>query len=154
MGIVENELDEEVKVNHDDKIVHLQLIQGVIDRMATSAAIYKGFVATIVTGIAAISFTDVRSRVLLVAFLPVICFLAMDTYYLQLEKKYRILYEKVRTETIIPDFALNPYCTDDELKKNHATVWDCLRSPSIRMFYGPIIVLADVVLVLNYIGVI
>lgn len=117
MGIVENGLDEEVKVNHDDKIVHLQLIQGVIDRMATSAAIYKGFVATIVTGIDAISFTDVRSRVLLVAFLPVICFLAMDTYYLQLEKKYRILYEKVRTETIIPDFALNPYCTDDELKK-------------------------------------
>ena len=148
MGTVENGLDEEVKVNHDDKITHLQLIQGVIDRMATSAAIYKGFAATIVTGIAAISFTDVRSRVLLVAFL------AMDTYYLQLEKKYRILYEKVRTEAIIPDFALNPYCTDDELKKNHATVWDCLRSPSIRMFYGPIIVLAAVVLVLNYIGVI
>ena len=154
METIENVSDEKVKVNHDDKIAHLQMIQGVIDRMSTSAAVYKGFAATIVTGIAAISFTDVRSRVLLAAFLPVVCFLAMDTYYLQLEKKYRILYEKVRTEVVLSDFSLNPYCTKDELKKNRATVLDCLRSPSIWMFYGPIIVLAAVVLVLNYKGVI
>lgn len=104
MEAIENISDEKVKVNHEDKIAHLQMIQGVIDRMSTSAAIFKGFAATIVTGIAAISFTEVSAWILLIAFLPVGCFLLMDTYYLKLEKQYRILYEKVRSEKIAPDF--------------------------------------------------
>ena len=54
----ETELEVNEKTRHEDKVVHLQMIQGVIDRMSTSAAIYKGFAATIVTGIAAISFTS------------------------------------------------------------------------------------------------
>ena len=100
----ETELEVNEKTRHEDKVVHLQMIQGVIDRMSTSAAIYKGFAATIVTGIAAISFTEVSAWILLIAFLPVICFLMMDTYYLKLEKQYRILYEKIRNEKIVPDF--------------------------------------------------
>lgn len=91
---VETDVEVTETVCHEDKIAHLQMIQGVIDRMSTSAAIYKGFAATIVTGIAAISFTEVSTWILLIAFFPVGCFLVMDTYYLKLEKQYRILYEK------------------------------------------------------------
>lgn len=91
---VETDVEVTETVCHEDKIAHLQIIQGVIDRMSTSAAIYKGFAATIVTGIAAISFTEVSTWILLIAFFPVGCFLVMDTYYLKLEKQYRILYEK------------------------------------------------------------
>mgnify|MGYP001378406041 CR=1 FL=1 len=89
---VETDVEVTETVCHEDKIAHLQMIQGVIDRMSTSAAIYKGFAATIVTGIAAISFTEVSAWILLIAFFPVGCFLVMDTYYLKLEKQYRILY--------------------------------------------------------------
>lgn len=91
---VETDVEVTETVCHEDKIAHLQMIQGVIDRMSTSAAIYKGFAATIVTGIAVISFTEVSAWILLIAFFPVGCFLVMDTYYLKLEKQYRILYEK------------------------------------------------------------
>lgn len=91
---VETDVEVTETVCYEDKIAHLQMIQGVIDRMSTSAAIYKGFAATIVTGIAAISFTEVSTWILLIAFFPVGCFLVMDTYYLKLEKQYRILYEK------------------------------------------------------------
>ncbi len=91
---VETDVEVTETVCHEDKIAHLQMIQGVIDRMSTSAAIYKGFAATVVTGIAAISFTEVSTWILLIAFFPVGCFLVMDTYYLKLEKQYRILYEK------------------------------------------------------------
>lgn len=91
---VETDVEVTETVCHEDKIAHLQMIQGVIDRMSTSAAIYKGFAATIVTEIAAISFTEVSTWILLIAFFPVGCFLVMDTYYLKLEKQYRILYEK------------------------------------------------------------
>ena len=37
----ETELEVNEKTRHEDKVVHLQMIQGVIDRMSTSAAIYK-----------------------------------------------------------------------------------------------------------------
>ena len=102
----ETELEVNEKTRHEDKVVHLQMIQGVIDRMSTSAAIYKGFAATIVTGIAAISFTEVSAWILLIAFLPVICFLMMDTYYLKLEKQYRILYEKSIWMFYVPIIAI------------------------------------------------
>lgn len=65
---VETDVEVTETVCHEDKIAHLQMIQGVIDRMSTSAAIYKGFAATIVTGIAAISFTEVSAWILLIAF--------------------------------------------------------------------------------------
>ena len=131
----ETELEVNEKTRHEDKVAHLQMIQGVIDRMSTSAAIYKGFAATIVTGIAAISFTEVRAWILLIAFLPVICFLVMDTYYLKLEKQYRILYEKIRNEKIVPDFSLDSRCSNTELYDANATWLKCLQSPSIWMFY-------------------
>ena len=38
----ETDLEVNEKTRHEDKVVHLQMIQGVIDRMSTSAAIYKG----------------------------------------------------------------------------------------------------------------
>ena len=130
----ETELEVNEKTRHEDKVVHLQMIQGVIDRMSTSAAIYKGFAATIVTGIAAISFTEVSAWILLIAFLPVICFLMMDTYYLKLEKQYRILYEKIRNEKIVPDFSLDSRCSNTELYDANATWLKCFwfRNSRIR----------------------
>ena len=44
---VETDVEVTETVCHEDKIAHLQMIQGVIDRMSTSAAIYKGFAATL-----------------------------------------------------------------------------------------------------------
>lgn len=40
----------------DDRKTYLQMIQSTIERMSTTSAIFKGFCATIVTGITAISF--------------------------------------------------------------------------------------------------
>ena len=143
----ETDLEVNEKTRHEDKVVHLQMIQGVIDRMSTSAA-------TIVTGIAAISFTEVSAWILLIAFLPVICFLVMDTYYLKLEKQYRILYDKVRNEKIVPDFSLDSRCSNTELYDANATWLKCLQSPSIWMFYAPIIAIGVVIVSLKFAGVI
>ena len=67
----ETDLEVNEKTRHEDKVAHLQMIQGVIDRMSTSAAIYKGFAATIVTGIAAISFTEVSAWILLLSLIHI-----------------------------------------------------------------------------------
>ncbi len=60
------------KKNMDEStIAYLQMIQGNIDRMSTSSAIFKGFAATIIAGIATISFKDVNCWILGMSFIPV-----------------------------------------------------------------------------------
>ena len=73
----------------EKRITYLQMIQSTIERMSTVSAIFKGFAATIVAGIAALSYCDVNTYILGLSFVPVLLFALLDIYYLQLEKKYR-----------------------------------------------------------------
>ena len=81
-------------INSGDKLGYLQLIQEPICRMSTISAIFKGFAAAIVGGIAMISFKYINLIVLGLSFLPVFAFAMLDIYYLKLEKKFRYLYIK------------------------------------------------------------
>lgn len=83
-------------INSGDKLGYLQLIQEPICRMSTISAIFKGFAAAIVGGIAMISFKYINLIVLGLSFLPVFAFTMLDIYYLKLEKKFRYLYIKVK----------------------------------------------------------
>ena len=56
----------------DGKIEYLQMIQEAICRMSTTSAIFKGFAATIVAGISAISYSTASAWILIVSFFPVI----------------------------------------------------------------------------------
>lgn len=73
----------------ENKIAYLQMLQEPINRMSTPSAIFKGFAATIVSGIAALSYCEMNTLVLGLSFVPVALFCILDIYYLQLEKKYR-----------------------------------------------------------------
>lgn len=138
---------------HNDKVTYLQMIQGVIDRMSTTSAIFKGFAAMIIAGISAVSFTEINKWVLLLAITPVIFFFMMDIYYFRLEKKYRILFEKVRNEEKEPDFSMNSECKPTELINGKATWCNCIISPCISWFYVPAFLIAVVVVVLKFSGV-
>lgn len=136
------------------KITYLQMIQSVIDRMSATSAIFKGFCATIITGIAAISFTEINKWILVAAFLPVLCFAYLDTYYFLLEKKYRVLYEKVRLEEREIDFDIKLNLSRTDYINGKATLFDCVKSPSIYAFYAPLILISGTVIVVKFLGVI
>lgn len=128
----------------EGKIEYLQMIQEPICRMSTISAIFKGFAATIVAGIAALSYEDVNTWILLLSFIPVISFAVLDLYYLQLEKKYRYLYEKVRKDEHEVNFSMD-ICCDNKTAK--ARMRDCIKSPSIWLFYPTMIIILIVVFV-------
>lgn len=65
----------------DGKTEYLQMIQEPICRMSTISAIFKGFAATIVAGIATLTYTDVNTLVLFLSFIPVLSFAMLDIYY-------------------------------------------------------------------------
>lgn len=148
------EVEQQKTISNEHKAEHLQMIQSVIERMSTTSALYKGFSATIVTGVSAISFVDINSWILLLAFVPVICFCVMDVYYFRLEKKYRILYEKVRLGKAPADFSMNANCENSELLDANGSLIQCLKSPCILWFYIPIIAIGMIIIGLKFIGII
>ena len=137
----------------EGKIEYLQMIQNAISRMSTSSALFKGFSATIVAGISMISYCQQKTMVIILSFLPVVLFAILDTYYLQLEKRLRHLYDLVREGTHACDF--NMKLNDEEVKDRKAAelrVIDCIKSFSIWPFYLTMILVLVTVVILKWKG--
>lgn len=129
----------------DRKIEYLQMIQGVIDRMSTVSAIYKGFASAILAGVAAVAFCDVEWFVLAILFLPITGLMALDVRHLCIERAYRELFNDVRTGRHPVDFDLSA-CNSF----GRCAVCRALRSWSIQLFYGPLFVVWLVLTVLRF----
>lgn len=81
--------------------------------------------------------------------------LSDDGYILsQIRKAVSDSVRKIRNEKIVPDFSLDSRCSNTELYDANATWLKCLQSPSIWMFYVPIIAIGVVIVSLKFVGVI
>lgn len=138
----------------DGKLEYMQMIQEPIGRMSTASAVFKGFSATIVAGISVISYSDIKSWILGLSFLPVFAFLLLDIYYLKLERGYRYLFEQVRTDKHKIDYSLQILKDSQEVTKAKARVMDCIKSPSIYLFYPLMLGILISVFVLKCLSVI
>lgn len=140
--------------NTEEKIAYLQIIQDTINRMSTNSAIFKGFAATIVAGLSVITYEQISRWVLLMSFLPVLSFAFLDIYYLKLEKEYRVLYNQVRVSSKSIDFSMDISEIKKKNRKYNVSVWKCIKSPSILMFYPLLIVVLAIVSYLKIKGII
>ncbi len=138
----------------DKKIAYLQMIQEPIGRMSTSSAIFKGFSATIVAGIASLTYKDLNVWVMVLSFLPVVAFALLDVYYLTLERKYRFLYEQVLSGEHKANLSMKLSLNKAEKKQANARIRDCLKSPSIYLFYPLMLAILATVTILKLKGVI
>ena len=71
--------------------------------------------------------------------------------YLRLEKKYRFLYEQVRSDTHEIDFSME--LTKDN-KAAKSRICDCVKSPSIWLFYPIMFTILVTVLMIKIKGII
>lgn len=133
----------------NNKIHHLEMIQGVISRMANNSFLLKGWAVTLVAGIFALAEKDADKLYFIIAYIPIIVFWGLDAYYLLQERLYRTLYEKVSTtnETDV-DFSLK--ATTNEFGNEKNCYFNCIFSKTELCFYLPLaIVCAGVVLITN-----
>lgn len=137
-----------------DKAAYLQMIQEPICRMSTISAIFKGFAATIVAGVASLTYKDVNVWVLGLSFLPVLAFAVLDVYYLTLERKFRFLFEQVRKDEHEIDFSMKLTSDPLEILRAKARAWDCMKSPSIYLFYPMMVAILIAVFLLKLKGII
>ena len=142
----------ETKTNSEQMLGHLQLYQEPISRMSSISAIFKGFSAAILAGLSSASFTDISNWALLIGLIPLVSFLCLDIYYLQLEKKLRYRYKMVATGKEEVDFLIKPKLNKQEKKDGNARVIDCLKSPSIYLFYVPVLLCAIALAIMKFTG--
>lgn len=137
-----------------DKKDYLTLIQEPIGRMSTASSVFKGFSATIVAGTAALSYAEMSTIILLLSFLPVIAFATLDIYYLRIEKAYRGLYNDVLNDRHPIDFSMSLPKDKEFVLRAEMSIWKCIKSPSVWLFYPAMIVILIVICCLNSGGVV
>lgn len=134
----------------DNKHKHLELVQGVINRMASNSFMLKGWAVTLVAGIFALAGKDTDKLYFLVAYVPVLIFWGLDAYYLLQERLYRSLYEKVRaTEEDNIDFSLKASTEEFDSDKN--SYCSCLLSKTELWFYMPLAVVCTGIIIITHI---
>lgn len=68
---------------------HLNMVQGIIQRMSANSTSCKAWAITLVSALLVIISNQDGPDYGLIAFLPVLLFFGLDTYYLSLEKRFR-----------------------------------------------------------------
>ncbi len=115
---------------------HLELIQGVINRMASNSFQLKGWSVVLVSALFALAANDARVYFVYLAYLPAIAFWVLDGYFLWQERMYRKLYDAVRQQTgSDSDFSMNAYKYGGEVPSWLATCG----STTLAIFHGMVL---------------
>jgi hypothetical protein len=120
---------------------HLSIMQSVIQRMAANSTSCKTWCITLVSAILVIVADKGKPQYALIAIIPTLLFLVLDTYYLSLEKMFRCLYnsfiEKLHSGQVV---AADLYAVSPS-KYTLETFRSSLRSFSIWPFYLSLLVM-------------
>lgn len=119
----------------ESKLKHLEMIQGVINRMASNSFLLKGWSVTLISALFALAANDTNQLFIYLAYFPCVAFWSLDGFFLWQEKMYRKLYEEVaqKTESEI-DFNLNAVKYKDDVESWFSVCF----STTLKMFHGVI----------------
>ena len=138
----------------ENKRVFLQLLQEPISRMSSTSAVFKGFSAAVLAGLASASFTDISLLALIIGLVPILSFFALDVYYFGIERSLRYRYKQVAKDEVKIDFIINPKLQKNEKREAKSQFFQCVKSRAIWLFHGPTIACAVALIVLKAVGVI
>ena len=115
-------------------IKHLEMIQGVVNRLGHDSFLIKGWSMAILTvGIIFVAKSEVQSAYIVLAFLiPVGGFWILDGYFLWQERLFRKVYDDIRDQEAT-DFAMNIM---KHRNKPKCTWASSMFSVTLNIFYG------------------
>ena len=80
----------------EKKMKHLEMIQGIVNRLAHNSFLLKGWSVTIVAGLLALSVaTGEKIAIISIALIPIVVFWILDGYFLWMERLFREVYKHV-----------------------------------------------------------
>lgn len=80
----------------ENKTKHLELIQGIVNRLSTNSFLLKGWSVVLVSALFALSAPNSNVSFIFLAYIPAFIFWGLDGYFLWQERLYRALYDHVR----------------------------------------------------------
>lgn len=119
---------------HYDRVKHLEMIQGVINRLAGNSLAIKGWTAGLVTAVLAFAVEGNDPWRAVIAAVPLVALWILDAYYLNLERQYRKLFIEVADWS--PD-KRNWKMAYDSAQGD----WPAALSESVIVFYLPLLLL-------------
>lgn len=132
-----------------NKTKHLEMIQGVVNRLAHCSFLLKGWSIIIVSALFALAAKDSKAYFIYLAYLPAIAFWGLDGYYLRQERLFRALYDRVRA---LNDSEID-FSMDTRPVKDQVASWlRVVLSRTIFAFHGAIVATITIVtLIITYI---
>lgn len=130
----------------ENKRAHLEMIQGVINRMAGNSFQLKGWSVTLVSALFALAAADANPMFVYLAYFPAISFWILDGYFLWQERLFRALFDHVRglNEEKI-DFSMNTAM----VKEGVASWFRTAISTTLLIFHGTIIAAVIIVMAIS-----
>ena len=127
----------------DAKLKHLELIQGVINRLAGDSFRMKGWAVILVSAVLVLVVRENRLELAPIGLVPVLAFWGLDAYFLWQERLFRALYDQVRlTDEGEIDFSMNVR----NVQIGRDLTWTAvLISRTLLPFYGALAVVVIVV---------
>jgi hypothetical protein len=134
----------------DQKLKHLELIQGVINRLSTNSFLLKGWSVVLVSALFALAAPESRTAFVYLAYIPAVVFWGLDGYFLWQERLYRALYDHVRTK---PEAEIDFSMDTTSFRGTLAKTWhEAVLSRTLLAFHGVLIIAIVVVMALTLIN--
>ncbi len=119
------------------KHTHLEMIQGIVNRLSHNSFLLKGWSVVLVSAMFALAAKDTQLLFVYLAYFPAIVFWGLDGYFLHQEKLFRALYDYVRE---LEDEKIN-YSMDTSIVKEKVSSWSNVTlSMTLSAFHGVILV--------------
>ena len=128
------------------KQCHLEMIQGIVNRLSHNSFLLKGWTVVLVSAMFALAAKDKNELFIYLALFPAIAFWLLDGYFLWQERLFRALYDHVRKlkdENI--DYSMNV----KNANVNEVTWIHALFSKTLITFHGVIIILIILIMLLT-----
>ena len=121
-------------------MTHLNIVQGVISRMAHNSSSCKTWCITLVAAIMVLVARSDNPAYSLIALVPALLFLFLDSYYLGMEKSFRKTYESFVDKLIKNRLELSDLYTVGPTKLDFGEKLSVFRSYAIWPFYIAVLI--------------
>ena len=135
MGVTSNKEYGQAELS-SQQVLHLEMIEHVIERMSQNSFALKGWVMTLVVAICALAANGSEQKFAIVSVIPIIVFWFLDSFYLQRERRYRALYDSVLEGTVNRSFSMDIA----GIKTKKSNYMRCLFSVAEWVFYVSMLV--------------
>ena len=120
----------------EKKLSHLEMIQGIVNRLSQNSFLLKGWSVVLVSALFALAASNLKILFVYLAYFPATAFWILDGYFLWQERLFRALYDNVRSlkdEDI--DFSM-----DTSIVKDRVVPWiKVIFSKTLLIFHGTIL---------------